>query len=289
LRFSAGLTNRGVVNLSFGTNDVFGPVTNEQGGTIIFSGGSQSTLYGAVTNNGELRVSQGGAAVFFGEVSGAGVFSGEGTKFLEGSISPGNSPGAMTFNGNVTLGSAARLTIQIGGPTPGIDYDQLAVTGPTTLGGALEVQLTNGFVPAVGQRFDFLRCDPCNGQFASTQLPALPQGMSFIVAGDVQGLTLLVTGLAGDLNGDMQVDEADLAVFSRYYGRIGTDWTTGDFNDDGRTSLADLAIMQRHFGEDLQILATTMVPEPSALLSVVLGLILCAATASRVWTRRVIE
>ena len=146
LQFNGGLINYGSVNFSFGTSDVFGainnvaadPDTSTPGGQIIVSGNSNVTFYDPVVHNGDVfRVSSGSTAVFFGQVSGAGAFTGTGAKFFEGGYSPGNSPAAVSLDGPVTFGDTNTLKIELGGTTIGTQFDQVNVAGQLNLGGAL--------------------------------------------------------------------------------------------------------------------------------------------------------
>ncbi|MFM8252874.1 MAG: esterase/lipase family protein, partial [Planctomycetota bacterium] len=96
-----------------------------------------------------------------------------------GLISPGNSPGKVSVAGNLVLGRAGELRIEIGGTSPAdpgsfqdiggqlnpeptgtsppLDrYDQVAVQGNLVLGGSLKIDLINGFQPTVGQSFDII-------------------------------------------------------------------------------------------------------------------------------------
>src|SRR5205823_11324170 len=71
LFIDGGLANTGTLGVSFGTSDIFGFLSNNNGGKIILSGNSQTTFYAPLTNNtgAELRVSAGSTAVFFGAVN----------------------------------------------------------------------------------------------------------------------------------------------------------------------------------------------------------------------------
>jgi hypothetical protein len=63
------------------------------------------------------------------------------TLINSGTVSPGNSPGILTINGNYTQTSSGTLLIQINGHTLGTEYSQLKVTGTATLGGNLGVSV----------------------------------------------------------------------------------------------------------------------------------------------------
>lgn len=179
LRFGGGLANQGPVGLSFGTTDVFGPIQNLPTGKVILSGGGNATFYDDVVNNGELRVGAGSTAVYFGEVSGAGSFSGQGKSFFEGTFSPGNSPASVVVAGDVALGPLSTLLVEIGGAVSGTQYDQLRVGGSLELGGTLAVRLLDGFEPDAGQSFSVLSFKEHTGWFDAIDLPVLDNGLSW--------------------------------------------------------------------------------------------------------------
>jgi hypothetical protein len=60
------------------------------------------------------------------------------------------------MSNNVSLAAGSTMHIELGGITVGSEYDRLIVNGELQLGGALEVSLTGGFNPSVGQSFDIL-------------------------------------------------------------------------------------------------------------------------------------
>lgn len=113
-----------------------------------------STVGGDVVNDGV--VSLAGTNSFTGAVSGTGTFTGTGTGAFAGVLSTGNSPGLLTFEGDIDLEPTAVLEIELGGTTPGVEYDQLVVNGQATLDGLLDVALLENYVPAVGQQFFIL-------------------------------------------------------------------------------------------------------------------------------------
>jgi len=101
-----------------------------------------------------------------------------------GTFSPGNSPGLVTIEGDLTISNGdsdtidddytpptgagdtvGTLYIEIGGDTPGPGtptddgYDEITVEGDITLGGKLIVDLINSYDPDVGETFDFLLID----------------------------------------------------------------------------------------------------------------------------------
>ena len=75
-----------------------------------------------------------------GEVKGHGTIDVTASLFLNnGAVSPGSSPGILTINGNYTQTATGVLNIELAGPTPGTQYDQLIVSGTATLAGSLNL------------------------------------------------------------------------------------------------------------------------------------------------------
>lgn len=162
---TGGLSNDGLVGLTFGLSDINGAVTNNAAGKIIVSGGAATnvTFYDPVINNGELRVSTGSRAVFFGLVSGSGGFTGGGAKQYEGGLSLGSSPAVVTMEGEVEI-VGSQVVMELAGPTPGNganNHDKTLFTGPVTLTDApdLVVVLLDGYRPLAGTRFDLFDWD----------------------------------------------------------------------------------------------------------------------------------
>lgn len=169
VRFDGGLSNEGQLLVSFGGASVFGAVSTGNGGQVIVSGLANATFYDPVEvrAGGELRVSPGAHAVFFGPVAlreGA-VLSGGGTKFYEGGLSIGNSPGRVVDAGDVVFGSGNVYLAEIGGTQPGSQHDQLVVGGRLSLGGTLRLVSWEGFVATAGQSYDLFDWATLSGSF----------------------------------------------------------------------------------------------------------------------------
>jgi peptidyl-tRNA hydrolase len=217
LRFSGGLTNKGSLSLTGGTNDVFGDIANS--GSIVVSGGAGATFYDDVDQGGTLRVSQVGSttstAVFLGDFTGEGGSTGGGDIFFEGDLRPGNSPAQVTYENNVFLGSGSTLEIELGGLMPGAQYDKIIVDGSLTLDGALNVSLINSFTPQAGNSFDILDWDNLAGTFDTLALPTLTGSLIWdtnqLYTTGV--LAVVAPGVPGDYNGNGTVDAADYVVW----------------------------------------------------------------------------
>lgn len=129
------------------------------GGTIINSGILKlgNTVFNCatgITNSGTLS----GNATISGNISNSGL------------LSPGNSPGTFTINGDYTALATAIHKFEVAGTASG-SYDKLSVTGSVNLNGTLNVSLINGFVPATDGDLTIIT-GAINGTFSTVSLPA---------------------------------------------------------------------------------------------------------------------
>ena len=168
-----GLANSENVLLSFASSSISGNITNNPGGRVLLAGNSTATFVGNMVNDGTIYVGSGSHAVFGGDTSGSGNYPGTGLiEFIDG-FSPGNSPGAVSFGGDVVLGATATTLMELAGVTDG-DYDQLQVAGTLEVGGGLAVELLDGFVPAAETDFQIFDAGTLSGTFRAVLLPDLP-------------------------------------------------------------------------------------------------------------------
>ena len=226
LSFDSGLTSNGHINLI------------------------NSTVNGDVVNDGVASLA--GTNTFTGTVSGSGVFTGTGTGAFAGVLAPGNSPGLLTFEGDLVLESTATLEIELGGTTPGTEHDRIEVGGFATLVGELDVTLIDGFVPELGDNFGLLFASGgFDASFAALNLPDLSaQGLGWqLNPGGSTVFLEVIASLPGDFDGDGEVDGADFLTWQR------------------DTSVGDLANWQANYGGPSSLAASsTAVPEPTTLL-----------------------
>ena len=178
----------GTLNLNANGSAVFSGVITGAGGNVTKNGSGVLTLNGnhtysgsTVINDGTLIVngSQPASAVTVGTT---GTLGGRGTvgniTSTGGRVNPGASPGMLTSS-NLSLNASSVLTVELNGPTAGVDYDQLNVRGTVNLGGAqLVVQPGGSFAPSEGQQFTIINNDGVDavvGTFAG-----LPNNSIFI-------------------------------------------------------------------------------------------------------------
>lgn len=135
---------------------------------------------GQTVMNGKFNA--GSTNILGGTLSGNGTISGVLNIGNAASISPGDRIGTLTIAGNFNFSNSS-LLIELGGKAANLS-DRLAVTGNASLSGTLNVILAKGFTPKAGDVFDIVPATAISGDFATTNLPALPNGLTW----DIQTL-----------------------------------------------------------------------------------------------------
>ncbi len=211
------LLNWGAMTL-WGTSSISGTVHNGQNASINITGGT-TTFQGSVVNNGTISTATGGFSVFCGVVSGDGSFSGPGTPLFVGTLSPGHSPGTITFTGDAYFAETSAMNIELAGTTPGTQYDQVIVAGNVTLaGGSLNVMLLNGFRPAHNEQFTVLSFGSRSGDFAAETGLDLGNRLQLVPA--YSGNSLVLTAVQGG-SGTWQVDsDGSASVVANWSGGL---------------------------------------------------------------------
>jgi hypothetical protein len=150
--FSAAgdFTNSGT--LAVGAGSTFSGTYTQTGGTTTVDGGA--TL-----------ASTGGVRVLGGTLGGAGVVHADVTNAGTVAVGDATTAGVLTIDGDYTQTAEGTLSLKVGGPTAGTDYDQLAITGNATLAGTLSVTQTGGYIPPGGARFVMLTFSSVSGMF----------------------------------------------------------------------------------------------------------------------------
>jgi len=172
-----------------------------------YSGQAQRLVAQSVEVRGTLGIQAGGAITSSADVTVAGGrLTGGGTVSAvsvinSGVIAPGFSPGKLTMNSAFTQTATGRLSLEVEGTGRGTTYDWVAVSGATTLGGALDVSSTTHPRLPIGTTFDVLTASAVTGTFADfTDETYL--GLRWNVVG---GNTLRLTTTA-DGSGDFVLD-----------------------------------------------------------------------------------
>ncbi len=142
-----GSSSLGMFSQNGGTNKIksSGYLAIQSGSFYSLSGGSLLAPSLSISSTGSFTQS-GGTAIFSN-------LTGSGTATLTGGIfnlALGGSPSQLgTFN----ISGSGLLDLQIGGHNQGVDYDLLNIANSSSLGGTLEVDLVNGFIPQIGDQF----------------------------------------------------------------------------------------------------------------------------------------
>jgi hypothetical protein len=302
LKIAAGASDTAQLNVSGGwlqvDNQLMIGGTDTSNGTLNLSGGD---LTAPILSKGANS-----AFNFTGGTLHAGIVTFDLTN-QGGTLAPGYRTNAVTI-GNIqttagstsftSLGPAAlssigathvmgNLTLQLG--TMQIEmasassYDQVAVDGLLSFGGALQVSLLNGFSPVANTKFSILDWEASTGKFSSIALPSLGSGLSWSTAGLYTSGNLVVASinaLPGDFNRDHQVDAADIAAMEGAFADLSAFnaannslsasdlQTLEDVNGDGVVNNADEQALLRFLlngGNSYSI-----VPEPAS--GILLGL-----------------
>ena len=161
-----------------------GPISGS--GNLTKIGSGTLALTGSDTCTGPATISQGklivdgwlanlAVSVNGGALGGTGYLS-SGTVGTGGILAPGDPLGVLHVSGNLVLASGAAMDYEL--VAPGSGYDHLEISGQATLNGTLNVNLSSGFTPSLGQSFDLIS-GATTGKFAKINLPSLQRGLNW--------------------------------------------------------------------------------------------------------------
>ena len=105
---------------------------------------------GTLSINGGAAAVNGTLEILSGTVDGAGYVNGD-LEVTSGAIDPGNGTGRLDVHGNLILRGNGQMHTDLSGRFG--NNDLLFVHGDAQLDGKLEIDLTSGFFPAMGQQF----------------------------------------------------------------------------------------------------------------------------------------
>lgn len=162
-----------------------GTINKSGFGTVIYTGTTEDAFFGTVAvYEGTLEIdgtfTDGSFNVYGGMLDGSGSVSA--VTMYDGTLKPGDSPGILRVEGNLTMEPNATFEAELDGLVPGSGYDQLQVTGNINLNGAT-LNLQPDFAASVGTEFLILAnqgANPITGTFAG-----LSEGQTFQANGQV--------------------------------------------------------------------------------------------------------
>jgi len=264
---SATVTD-GTLLLGGDTSGFTGDITNNA--TLVFNSSADTSYNGKISGSGTLTKEGTNKLVLTGDdsadttnlnagtlwvqnalttgtlniASGAtlgGIGTINGNVINAGAVSPGNSPGTLTINGDYTQMSGGVFNLEIASPTV---FDQLLVSGTATTAGTLNIILTNGFTGlTLGQQVPFLvaqngvvnNFDTITGSFVSSDFRGrliLDNGTLILVVAPTSYANLITVPLtqneknvakaldsfSGATSGDKQTvsTELDMLTASQY-------------------------------------------------------------------------
>lgn len=249
----ASVGTYGIRNSTAFANNAGGDIRVDNAQQGIFLEDNTFNNAGAVTIGGVSAIAslltQQGAARFSNNTD--GVFKATGqvaaAAFVHagGALSPGYSPGKLTFSDNQDF-SNSKMSIEIiGTGTAGVAFDQVDVTGTATLGGTLALSIN--FTPTEGDEVPILTATAVSGKFSSVS--GLPQNWFVIYSPTsvkllyspampvhLAAFSARATGPAIQLQW-CTVSETDNAGFYIERSSSGTQWEDIGFVDGNATTL----------------------------------------------------
>jgi len=157
-----------------------GPLVNGPQGAFKSRGGSGSErrLMGTMENRGLLQV-ENGTLAYVGAtlisqpgavIAGTGLLNLSGASLQNhGTLRPGLPIGALQIQGAVANSPSSRIEIDIAGASPGVDVDQVQVTGASDTRGTLAVSVQDGFIPTAGQELPVFTYASRQGQYTTME------------------------------------------------------------------------------------------------------------------------
>jgi hypothetical protein len=150
-------------------------MTTVNGGALFVNG---STAFGSAISVYNSGTTLGGSGTIGGSVN----LASSGTNLSPGATGIGSI--GILQTGSVTLSLGSNFNVDINGPTAGLNYDQLNVTGSLNISGS-NLVITAGAGLSIGQTFYIVRndsVDPIIGTFAQgTTITASNNGDVFLI------------------------------------------------------------------------------------------------------------
>lgn len=150
------IVRRAAINVQNATVELRHDATALQGVTVTLT---TSGLVPAEIQTGTLSLDATSVLTGIGTISGSVLNA--------GSLRPGSPLGVVTIDGGYTQTSTGLMQIELGGVVAGIQYDQIDVSGATSLDGVLNVSTVDGFIPGQSEKFDVLFFGSKLGDFSA--------------------------------------------------------------------------------------------------------------------------
>jgi len=274
------------------TDGYDGQVTISDTSALVVFTAAPWRMEGLMTMQGQLipspeAIVDGVTMINAGRIEGNGWF--QMSVESEGAIAPGQSSGKIRVEQDLTLTTGSVLEYEFGGNTPIFEFDLIGVGGTATLTGAIELELINSFLPAVGDTYQVLTASSVVNTFVDIITLDESNIFDFEVTAIYSATDVVIkiddVYLTADFDHDGDVDGNDFLILQSGLGlTMQVDNTNGDANGDGVVDGADFPIWESLFGstfaEQSPVVAAT-VPEPATAVLLLLGIvaILCPKIA----------
>ncbi|BBO35007.1 hypothetical protein [Lacipirellula parvula] len=175
----------------------------------------------------------------------------------------------FTLSGSLAGAGALDIEFSIVDQTSGKSIFQVKPT-IANVGRSWNFDLSGSLIPGSYQ----IKVDAHTSASSKTSLQSAGGSGEYKLA-----FSAIVPPVRGDLNGDAEVDAADLGFWRSNFGKN----ASGDLNADGRTDGADFLVWQRSRGASpaAAAVSATSIPEPASLSLLVCGLATFALTRRR--------
>lgn len=225
-----------------------------------------------------------------GILAGNGNVTGNVSGIAGSKVDVGATAGIINVTGNWNnsgIGIALELDNIAASTMPGMQFDQLNVTGAFTHGGRVDIDLAQLVAPATPTQLKLLGWGSQIGASSATAVTFLNgAALPYAIQGDGLYVTVQASaGLAGDYNEDGKIDAADYTVWRDNLGAATI--TNRGAGISGPVGTADLNYWKAHFGEGMGSGATAgaAIPEPSTACLLFEITILVGTVRSRIRPR----
>ncbi len=190
--------NEGTLTKSGGTGTTTLHATFANSGTVAAQAGILSFNRGLVQIAGGTQLDGGGISISSGfvfdldggDLTGTGSLTG--TLLSDAVVSPGFSAGALSISDDYAQGTLGDLNIEIGGLSPGDEFDVLTVSDQATLTGTLNIALIDDFAPELGNAFQIMTYASHTGTFDTVTGLDIGGDLVFELIYAATGVTLTV-------------------------------------------------------------------------------------------------
>jgi hypothetical protein len=172
-----------------------------------------------------------------------------------------------TIRGNFSQSDTGVFGVELGGLVQADQFDVLNITGTARLGGTLEVELIDGFVPDIGNMFQILTAGSVVGTFdpviAFDGASLFDLDVSVLYSATDVVVKIDDLALSGDYNQNGVVDAADYALWRDMLGQMGND-LAADGNENGQVDDGDFTVWRAHFGNTAKLGGGALVDLPGS-------------------------